>query len=145
MDNAGPDGAILKISLAVVILQRWSREVCTVLLERGLFLKNQITLPKKCSVRPSSRLKTVDLNYRSSLSVARLVRFWFKIWPPTTDSSYKVTYFFWLCVRTRCLSICAPSFVAVVWCKWALRVSRFEHGTCPKLYPITLNNTKWNG
>ena len=33
---------------------------------------------KKRSVRPSSRLKTVDLDCRSSLSVARLVRFWFK-------------------------------------------------------------------
>ena len=44
-----------------------SREVCTVLLDKGLFLKNRTTLPK-----------TVDLDYRSSLSVAWLVRFWFK-------------------------------------------------------------------
>ena len=106
-----------------------SCEVCTVLLDRRLFLKNQTTLPKNRSVRPSSRLKTVDLDYCLSLSVARLVRFWFKslqkVWPPTTDSSYKVTYFFWLCVRMRCLSICAPSFVALVWCKWAVRVIAF--------------------
>ena len=46
-----------------------------------------------------------------------------------------VTYSFWLCVR---LSIYASSFVAVVLCKWALRVIAFERGTHPKLYPITL-------
>ena len=87
--------------------------------ERDLFLNNQTTLAKKtCSVRPSSMLKTVDLDYCSSLSVAQLVRFWFKVWPATRDSLYMVTHFFWLCVRTRCLSICVPSFVAVVWCNW---------------------------
>ena len=57
----------------------------------------------------------------------------------------------WLCARTRCLSICAPSFVPVVWCKWALRVivhfegcelSHLEHGTCTKLYPVTLTFRK---
>ena len=48
MDNAGPDGAISKKSLAVVILQRVkSHEVCTVLLDKGLFLKNRTTLLKK--------------------------------------------------------------------------------------------------
>ena len=73
MDNAGPDGAVLKISLAVVILQRHKVMRCVqFLLDRGLFLKNRKTLPKKPSVRPSSRLKTVDLDYRSSLSVAWL-------------------------------------------------------------------------
>ena len=55
-----------------------SREVGTVLVNKWLFLKNRTTLPKKRSVRPSSRLKTVNLDYCSSLSVARLVRFWFK-------------------------------------------------------------------
>ena len=49
-----------------------SREVCTVLLDKGLFLKNRTVLPKKSSVWPSSGLKTVDLDYRSSLSVAQL-------------------------------------------------------------------------
>ena len=33
---------------------------------------------KKRSVWPSSRLKTVDLDHRLSLSVTRLARFWFK-------------------------------------------------------------------
>ena len=40
MDNARPDRAILKISLAVVILEAKSREVYTVLLDKRLFLKN---------------------------------------------------------------------------------------------------------
>ena len=79
MDNAGPDGAIFKISLAVVnFTEAKSCEVCTILLDKGLVLKNRLTLAKKHTVRPSSRLKTVDLDRRSSLSVARLVRFWFK-------------------------------------------------------------------
>ena len=38
MDNAGADGAILKISLAVT--EAKSREVCTVLVDKWLFLKN---------------------------------------------------------------------------------------------------------
>ena len=33
----------------------------------------------KHSVWPSGTLRTVDLGYRSSLSVAWIVRFWFKI------------------------------------------------------------------
>ena len=63
------------ISLAVVILQRRKVVRCVQFYwTRGLFLKNRTTLPKKRSV---SSLKTVDLDYRSSLSVARLVRFKF--------------------------------------------------------------------
>ena len=51
-----------------------SHKVCTILLDKGLFLKNRLTLAKKKrSVRPSSRLKTVDLDCRLSLSVARLI------------------------------------------------------------------------
>ena len=52
------------------------------------------------------------------------------------DSSYKVTYFFWLCVHTRCLSICAPSFVAVIWCNWALRVIAFGAWNTPQTVEI---------
>ena len=37
MDNAKPDGAILKISNFTAAK---SHEVCTVLLDKGLFLKN---------------------------------------------------------------------------------------------------------
>ena len=69
----------------------------------------------------------------------------------THPMHYIGSQIFWLCARTRCLSICATSFVAVVWCKWALRViahfencelSRLEHGTCTKLYPVTLTFRK---
>ena len=52
--------------------------MCTVLLDKGPFLKNRTTFATKYSVWPSSTLKTVDLEYRSSLSVAWMVRFWFK-------------------------------------------------------------------
>ena len=50
-----------------------SREVCTVLLEKGLFLKNRMTFATKCSVWPSSTLKTVDMEYYSSLLVAWMI------------------------------------------------------------------------
>ena len=108
----------LKISLAVT--EAKSREVCTVLVDKWLFLKNWTTLPKKRSVGPLSRWKLSIWTIALSCSAGQILVN--KVWLPTTDSSYKVTYFFWLCVRTRCLSICAPSFVAVVWCKWAPRV-----------------------
>ena len=141
MVNAGPDGAILKILLAVVILQRRKVVRCLQFYwTEGCF---RTTLPKKRSVRPSSRLNTVDLDYRSSLSVAWLVRLWFKSLQSLTAHNrqfYKVTYFFWLCVRTRCLSICAPSFVAVVWCKWALRVIAFWARNTPQ---TVSRNLKW--
>ena len=140
MDNAGPDGAILKISLAVVILQRRKVMRCVQFYwTRGCFSKTEPCFQKKHSIWPSSGLKTVDLDYCSSLSVARLVRFWFKSLPPTTDSSYKVIYSFWLCVRTRCLSIYAPSFAAVVWCKWPLRVIAFWARNTPQTVSRNLN------
>jgi len=52
--------------------------VYTVLVDKGLFLKNQPTLANKRFIRPSSRLKSVHLDYRSSLSISQLLRFWFK-------------------------------------------------------------------
>ena len=60
-----------------------SREV-SVLLDKELFLKNRTMLAKKRSFWPSSRLITVDLDYCLSLSLAQLVRFWFKsLWSLT--------------------------------------------------------------
>ena len=61
----GPDRAIIG---CCNFTQAKSREVCIVLLDKGLFLKNR-TFATKRSVWPSSTLKTVDLQYRSSLSV----------------------------------------------------------------------------
>ena len=69
--------------------------------------------------------KTVDLDHRLSLSVTQLVTFWFKRFMPTRDSPR-------LCVHMRCLSICAPLFVALVWCNWALRVIAFGAGNKPQ-------------
>lgn len=55
MDNAGLDGAIL---MAVVRFQRIHNEVRTNvdLLDKGLFLKNQMTHVTKCSIWPLSML-----------------------------------------------------------------------------------------
>ena len=65
----------------------------------------------------------------------------YKVWPPLRDRSYMLTCSFWLCVRTRCLSICAPSFVALA----QLSTEHLERGTLPKLYPATLNYAlNWN-
>ena len=50
-----------------------SREVCTVLVDKRLFLKNRTTLPKKRSIRPLSRLKTVNLDYHSLLLVGQIL------------------------------------------------------------------------
>ena len=142
----GPDGAISKISLADVILQRWKvgRRVlfywtsgCVSKTERCFQKKNR-------SVWPSSSLKL------SIWTIARRSRLlgWsdfgskvYKIWLPTNDSFYKVTYSFWLCVRTRCFSICAPSFVAIVWCKWALWVIAFWARNTPQTVSLHSKGT----
>ena len=58
------------------------------------------------------------------------------------DSSYKVTYFFWLCVCTRCFSIWATPFVAVVWCKWAPRVIAFRARNMPQIVSRNLKDTR---
>ena len=74
-DNAGPDRAIW-ISLAVT--EAKSCEVCTVYWTTGYFPKKWTMFGTKLSVWPSNMLKTVDLEYHSSLSVAWMVRFWLK-------------------------------------------------------------------
>ena len=51
-----------------------SRDVCTFLVDKGLFLKNQTTTVAKKTVWPSSTLETVNLDYCLSLSVAQLVQ-----------------------------------------------------------------------
>ena len=58
------------------------------------------------------------------------------------DSSYKVTYFFWLCVCTRCFSIWATPFVAVVWCKWAPRVIAFRAWNTPQIVSRNLKDSR---
>ena len=80
MDKAGPDGAIFLISFAVVILRRRKVVRCVQFYwTRRYFSKTERRLQKKKrSVWRSSTLKTVHREYRSSLSVAQLVRFWFK-------------------------------------------------------------------
>ena len=113
--------------------------MCTVY---GLFLKNQTMFAAKHSVWPLSMLKTLNLEYCSSLGVARMLRFWFKSLQNSTvykkKCSYKVAYSFWLCIHMKCLSVCAPSFVAAVRCDCALRVIVFGVQTTPNLYPVTL-------
>ena len=69
-----------RISQAVVILQRRKvvRSRCTVLLDKGLFLKKKNDVCNKTLRLALKYLKTDDLEYSSSLSVAWMVRFWFK-------------------------------------------------------------------
>ena len=119
--------------------------MCTVLVDKQLFLKNRTTLPNKCSVGPSNRLKTVDLDYRSSLSVTRLVRFWFKSLQSFTahDGQFpQGNYNLFL------LAVCThevPLYLCSIFCSLSLvQVSTASYrvlscGTRPKLYPVTLN------
>ena len=122
-----------------------SCEVCTVLLDKRLFLKNRKTLPRKRSVWPSSRLTTVDLDYRLSLLVAQLVRFWFKSLQNLTAHKRQ-----FLRGNLFLLAVCThkvPLYLCSIFCSRSLvqfstasyRV--FEHGMHPKLYPVTL--MKW--
>ena len=101
---------------------------------------------KKRSVRPSSRLKTVDLDYRLSLSVARLVRFWFKSSQSLTahDRQFLQGNLFLLAVCTHkvplylCSIFCSRSLVQMSTVSYRV----FECRTRPKLYPVTLNKSK---
>ena len=97
-----------------------SREVCTVLLDKGLFLYNWTTLAKNRSVWPSSTLKTVHREYRLSLSVAQLVRFWLKSLQSLTAHERQLLqdnlFLLAVCTHEVPLYLCSI-FVAIVWCK----------------------------
>ena len=116
--------------------------MCTVLLDKGFFSKTERRFQIKRSVRPSSRLKTVDLDYRSSLSVARLVRFWFKSLQSLTahDRQFLQGNLFLLAVCMHdvalylCSIFCTNSLVQFSTASYRV----FERGTRPKLYPVTL-------
>ena len=93
-----------------------SCEVCAILLDKGLFLKNRMTLSKTMLLQVHECVKNCQsgrlLVTFCCLAGQILV---YKIWLPTTYSFYKVTYSFWLYVAwCGFLLICAPSFVAVV-------------------------------
>ena len=112
------------------------------LLDKGLFLKNRPRLVKKGSVRPSSRLKTVDLDCRSSLSVAQLVRFWFKSLQSLTvhDRQFLQGNLFLLAVCTHdvglylCSIFCIHSLLQFS----AASYRAFGARNTPQLYPVTL-------
>ena len=114
------------------------------LLDKGLFLKNRPRLAKKRSVRPSSRLKTVDLDCRSSISVARLVRFWFKSLQILTvhDRQFLQGNLFLLTVCTHdvglylCSIFCTRSLLQFS----AASYRAFGARNTPQLYPVTLRN-----
>ena len=145
MDNAGPDRAIFKISLAVVILQRRKVVRCVQFYwTRGYFSKTDRRLQKKKrSIRPSSRWKTVDLDRRSLLSVARLVRFWFKSLPRLTvhDRQFLQGNLFLLAVCTHdvglylCSIFCTRSLLQFS----AASYRAFGARNTPQLYPVTLS------
>ena len=119
--------------------------MCTIYWTRGYFSRTDQGLQKKRFVRPSSRLKTVDLDCRSSLSVAQLVRFWFKSLQSLTvhDRQFLQGNLFLLAVCTQdvdlslCSIFCTRSllqFSAASYCAFGAR-------NTPRLYPVTL--IKW--
>ena len=95
------------VSCCTLQRQKVMRWVATVLLDKALFLKNWTALAKKKTfIWSSSTLKKLSIWTITCLS---WLLSWsdfdskaYKVWPPTKDSSYKVTYSFWLCVHTRC-------------------------------------------
>jgi len=140
MDNAGPDGA--NIVGCCNFTEAKSREVCTILLDKGLFFKNRPTLAKKRSVRPSSRLKTVNLDCRSSLSVAWLVRFWFKSLQSLAvhDRQFLQGNLFLLalCTHDVCLYLCSIFCTCSLLQFSAVSYHAFGAWNTPQLYPVTL-------
>ena len=118
---------------------------------RGYFSKTERCLPKKRSVWPLSKLKTINLDYCSLLPVVRLVRFWFKSLQSLTahDRQFLQGNLFLLAVCTHDV----PPYLCFIFCSCSLvqfstasyRV--FEHWTCPKLYLVTLriSATNFNG
>ena len=93
------------ISFAVVILQR--RKVVKCLHFTGKRAISQ-KLNDVCSVWPSSKLKIVDLGYRSSLSVAYMVRYWFNSFQNSTVLLAVYTHEVLLCL---CSVFCSRSLV----------------------------------
>ena len=142
MDNAGPDGAIFKILLAVVILQRRKVVRCVQFTGQGVISQNRPRLAKKRSVMPSSRLKTVDLDCHSLLSVAQLDRFWFKSLQSLTvhDRQFLQGNLFLLAVCTHdvglylCSIFCTRSVLQFS----AASYRAFGARNTPQLYPVTL-------
>ena len=93
-------------------------------------------------IRISGWLKLIDLGYSSSLSVAWMVRFWFKSFQNSTVHKRPLvqgSLFLLAVISIKCLSICAPSFATVVRCDCgALRViARLKRRPRPELYLVT--------
>ena len=144
MDKAGPDGAI---SLAVVILRRRKVMRCLQFYStRRYFSKTERLLQEKALRRALEYVKNcpsgvsfVALSCSAGQILAQKIT---KFDRQRETVFYKVTYFFWLCVRTRCFSTCVPSFVAVVWCKWALRVIAFWARNTPQIVSRNLGHSE---
>ena len=92
-------------------------------LDEGLFLNNQTTLAKKEQKKKEQKQLRLALKYvKNCQSGVSLVPFSAQLVSLQSLTAYERQYlqdnlFLLLCVRTRCLSICAPSFVTVVLCK----------------------------
>ena len=110
----------------------------------GYFSKIERRLQKKRSVWPSSTLKTIDLDYRSSLLVAQLVRFWFKSLQSLTanERQFLQGNLFLLAVCMHevplylCSIFCSPSVVQLRTASY--RIWSTEHAL--KMYPVTLKH-----
>ena len=109
-----------------------------------------ITYSNDKVIRISGWLKLIDLGYRSSLSVAWMIRFWFKSFQNSTVHKRPLvqgSLFLLAVISIKCLSICAPSFATVVRCDCgALRViARLKRRPRPELYLVTINHRHYTG
>ena len=145
MDNAEPDrGHFLNIVGCCNFTEAKCREMCTVYWTMVYFSKTERHLQQNAPSGPR-----VLWNCRSRVSF--FVFSWLDAWsdfgsnvckirPFIKYRSYKVAYSFWLCIRIKCLSICAPSFVAIVRCDWALWDIAFGARTTPRFVSHNLNS-----
>ena len=109
MDNAGP--FLKNIIGCCNFTEKKSRKACTIL--PVIFLKPNDAYKKKKQKKNSLSVPHYKLSIGSIVRRSQLLGCLdfgskvYKVWPPTRDSSYKVTYSFCLCVHTRCLSLCS--------------------------------------
>ena len=144
MDNAGSDGAIFfNIIGCCNFTEVKSCEMCTVLLDKGLFLTNWTTFATKHFVWLSSMLKTVNLEFCLLLSAARLARFWFK-------SLQRLTVYAQLLIQGN-LSVLIVKNTCSVFCSYSLvlgncfAVSKSELLTAPHYVSRNLNKKMFWG
>ena len=145
MDNAGPDGAIFWISFAVVILQRRKVVKCVQFTRQRAISQKLNDVCNKTLRLALEYVENCRSRYRLSLSVAWIVRFWFKSFQNLTirKTSLVQGSLFLLAVYTHEVPVCLCS----VFCSRSqvrlstARYRAFGAPTTPRTVSSNLNVT----